>query len=111
MGRRPVVYSGLNWEKTEAVLLINELTVWYVICSKQQDAAQSSKIITNLNSLQLVNAAGFRQVPSDVLDWLTIWPGSDGGSDETHGLPISADVAGTDGALNQPNPGERPSSR
>ena len=110
-GEGPLYIPGLNWEKTEAVLLINELTAWYVICSKQQDAAQSSKIITNLNSLQLMNAAGFRQVPSDVLDWLTIWPGSDGGSDETHGLPISADVAGTDGALNQPNPGERPSSR
>jgi hypothetical protein len=68
-GEGPLYIPGLNWEKTEAALLINELTAWYVICSKQQDAAQSSKIITNLNSLQLMNAAGFSQVPSGVLNW------------------------------------------
>ena len=64
---------GVNWNKEEAVELVNELTAWYVWCVTNDQQEQVSKIVTNLNTRQLMNAAGFHQVPGTVTEWLTVW--------------------------------------
>lgn len=80
-GDGPLFIPGVNWEKAEAIELINELSVWYLTCSKRDQSNQCSKIITNLNSRQLMSAAGFSHVPSNVTEWLTIWHGVIGGEE------------------------------
>ncbi len=69
----PLYVPALNWNKEKAVQLINELTAWYVWCSANQQTAEMSKIHTNLNSIQLMNAAGFHEVPNNVTEWLKVW--------------------------------------
>ncbi len=72
-GTGPLFVPGVNWNKAEAIELVNELTAWYVWCVANDQQEQVSKIVTNLNTRQLMNAAGFHQVPGTVTQWLTVW--------------------------------------
>ena len=72
-GNGPLFIPAVNWDKPKSVQLINELTAWYVWCSANEQQEQISKITTNLNSRQLMSAAGFGQVPGTVTEWLTVW--------------------------------------
>ena len=69
----PLYVPALNWNKEQAISLISELTAWYVWCSANEQSAELSKIHTNLYSRQLMSAAGFEQVPTDVKEWLNVW--------------------------------------
>ena len=72
-GSGPLYVPGVNWSKPETVALINELTAWFIWCEANEQRDQISKITTNLNSWQLMNAAGFRSVPSNGEAWLKEW--------------------------------------
>ncbi|MEQ9408462.1 MAG: DUF2330 domain-containing protein [Fuerstiella sp.] len=82
-GDGPLFIPGVNWNRPEAIALINELTAWYVWSVAQEQPEQEAKITTNLNSRQLMSAAGYQQVPGAglppaagtqyVTQWLAIW--------------------------------------
>lgn len=72
-GNGALFIPGVNWSKSEAVTMINELTAWYVWCDAHDQRDQISKITTNLNSWQLMQAAGFNQVPGNANAWLPEW--------------------------------------
>lgn len=72
-GQGPLFVPRENWDKSDAVALINELTLWFVWCESNQQTDQVLKITRSLNSWQLMHAAGFQQVPNSAEQWLTEW--------------------------------------
>lgn len=69
----PLFVPGINWQKDDAVRLINELTAWWVWCHAHDQMDEVSKIHTNVNSWQLMRAAGFQAVPQSLTQWLETW--------------------------------------
>lgn len=72
-GDGPLFIPGMNWSKPEAIAMINELTAWYVWCEANQQPEQISKITTNLNSWQLMQAAGYKNAFGSASQWLVEW--------------------------------------
>ena len=68
---------SINWSKTHARDLVDNLIRWMVWCDRNGRQNQIQQIVNNLNSLQLRNAAGF-QFPgwnrnNVVNNWLEAW--------------------------------------
>lgn len=69
----PLYVPGINWTKEDATALVSELTAWWVWCEATDRPDEISKIHTNVNSWQLMQAAGYSSVPSTLMQWLEVW--------------------------------------
>ena len=65
---------GLGWTASEARLLASELVGWLVLSETRGWSGETSKIVTNLGSFGLANAAGYPlRGAADGRSWLVCW--------------------------------------
>lgn len=69
----PLFLPAVRWNRKEALALGDELTAWFVWCAANQQPEEIQKIKTALSSIQLMQAAGYRNLSDNLNDWLTTW--------------------------------------
>ena len=69
----PLYVPGIQWNKDDATLLVDNLIAWHLWCDRNKKASEQQQIYNNLRSIGLSRVVGYQTPQNTTVAWLMSW--------------------------------------